>query len=63
MNVITGLIIGIGWLIVGVVTLTRGGHWSMIVFDFVLGVVFLALAVRRAIRDASGEDGQNNGRK
>ena len=63
MNVITGLIIGIGWLIVGVVTLARGGHWTVAVFDFILGVVFLALAVRRALRDVREEDGQNNGRK
>ncbi len=62
MNVITGLIIGIGWLIVGVVTLTRGGHWSMIVFDFVLGVVFLALAVRRALRDIRENEEDGDGK-
>ncbi len=62
MNVITGLIIGIGWLIVGVVTITRGGHWSMIVFDFVLGVVFLALAVRRALRDIRENEEDGDGK-
>ena len=59
---ITGLIIGIGWLIVGVVTITRGGHWSMIVFDFVLGVVFLALAVRRALRDIREDEQDDDGK-
>ncbi len=59
---ITGLIIGIGWLIVGVVTITRGGHWSMIVFDFVLGVVFLALAVRRALRDIRENEEDGDGK-
>lgn len=62
MNVITGVIIGLGWLIVGVVTITRGGHWSMIVFDFVLGVVFLALAVRRALRDIREDEQDDDGK-
>ena len=56
MNVITGLIIGLGWLIVGVVSLVRGAHWSMAVFDFVLGVVFLALTARKIIFASKGQD-------
>ncbi len=56
MNVITGFIIGIGWLIVGVVSIVRSAHWSVIAMDFVLGVVFLALAVRRALRDMGDQD-------
>ena len=56
MNVITGLIIGLGWLIVGVVSLVRGANWPVIVFDFVLGVVFLALTARKIMRAAREED-------
>ena len=63
MNVITGLIIGLGWLIVGVVNLVRGGHWTMIVLDFVMGIVFLAMTVRKALRSGDGEDGENEEKK
>ena len=62
MNVITGVIIGLGWLIVGVVNLTRGGHWTVSVFDFVLGLVFLALAVRRALRDIREDEQDDDGK-
>ena len=61
MNVITGLIIGLGWLIVGVVNIVNHAGWTMIVLNFVLGILFLALAVRKAIRAAAEEDGHNNG--
>ncbi len=62
MNVITGLIIGLGWLIVGVVNIVNRVHWSMIALDFILGIVFLGLAVRRAVRSGNEEE-QNDRRK
>ena len=63
MNVITGLIIGVGWLVVGVVNIVHRVHWAMILLDFILGIVFLAMTVRKALRSGDGEDGENEEKK
>ncbi len=55
MNFLVSVIIGVGWLVVGVINLTRGAHWSMILLDAVLGVFFLATAIRKLLREVKAQ--------
>ena len=55
MNFLVSVIIGVGWLVVGVINLVRGAHWSMILLDAVLGIFFLATAVRKIMREARAQ--------
>ncbi len=55
MNFLVSVIIGVGWLVVGVINLTRGAHWSMILLDAVLAVFFLVKAFRKVMREAKAQ--------
>ena len=62
MSTSLSLLIGVGWLIVGFVNIRNGAHWSFVVFDFVLFLVFVVLGVRKAVR-AGEEDDKKNKKK
>ncbi len=55
MNFLVGLILGVGWLVVGVVNLVRGAHWSMILLDAVLAVFFLVKSFRKVMTEAKAQ--------
>ena len=52
MSFLVSVIIGVGWLVAGVINLIHGAHWSMILLDAILGIFFLAMAVRKILREA-----------
>ena len=49
------LLLAVGWLVVAGVNLRNHAHWSSVVLDVVLCLVFAVLGVRKAIR-AGGEE-------
>ena len=63
MNFLVSAIIGVGWLVVGVINLVRGAHWSMILLDAVLGIFFLAMAVRRLRREMIAQEAEEEEKK
>ena len=55
MNLITGMILGVGWLVVGVISIARGAHWSVILLDMLAGAVFLGLTLRKLLREVRAQ--------
>ncbi len=62
MNFLVSLIIGVGWLVVGVINIANHAHWAMILLNFALGVFFLISAFRK-ISLAAREDMEEENRK
>ena len=58
MNMLMYFLLSLGWLITGIVNVTRHAHWTGIALDFVLFVVFAVLGVRRAVRSMEDDGGK-----
>ena len=50
------LILAVGWVIVGVINIRHGAHWSFVALDAVLAAGCVFLGVRKAIRSGQDDD-------